>query len=122
MLTIDEDICIMIPSTTIWNLLLLFGLSLSPCASSEIYDSNERPLGAVTADSMDENHRRLDEASGSGPWPECQGKQFEECKAIILADAPDVYILKNNPNEFHYHRIRIYVTEDGQVAKVPKRG
>mmetsp|Transcript_14800 Transcript_14800/g.22613 ORF Transcript_14800/g.22613 Transcript_14800/m.22613 type:complete len:105 (-) Transcript_14800:324-638(-) len=57
MLTIDEDICIMIPSTTIWNLLLLFGLSLSPCASSEIYDSNERPLGAVTADSMDENHR-----------------------------------------------------------------
>mmetsp|Transcript_32276 Transcript_32276/g.47714 ORF Transcript_32276/g.47714 Transcript_32276/m.47714 type:complete len:110 (-) Transcript_32276:189-518(-) len=105
---------------TILSLLILLCFSVLLCLSSEVHESNQLPQGR--ADSVDENHRRLEDFNSQGPWPECQGMQFEACKTLIQNSAPDVYVVKNNPNEFKYHRIRIFVTEGGQVAKIPKRG
>mmetsp|Transcript_30005 Transcript_30005/g.34202 ORF Transcript_30005/g.34202 Transcript_30005/m.34202 type:complete len:143 (-) Transcript_30005:119-547(-) len=79
-------------------------------------------------DATDQNHRRLqvtgndDPNNVGGPWPECKGMQFEACREWILSNAPGVYIVRINPDEFDYHRIKIFITEEGQVAKVPKRG
>ena len=63
----------------------------------------------------------------NGPWPEFVGMKGSDAKHLLWLDAglAAIVVLKvGTPvtRDYRVHRVRIYVGEDGLVAKVPNKG
>ena len=69
------------------------------------------------------------ESKHEGPWPECVSMTGSECSRLIQTYAEDVrgnvQILNVNTMvtmDFRTDRVRIFVDDDGIVARIPRRG
>jgi len=64
-----------------------------------------------------------------GPWPECVGMGGEDCVRLIEANAPDlkgnVFVVPHDSMvtmDYREDRVRVWIDENGIVAKPPGRG
>jgi len=88
--------------------------------------SDQRTLDAASNDKQ----RSLEgEGNSQGPWKECLGMTFDDCKAVIAQAAPDLKnaIFEIPPDsmvtmDYNTHRVRVYVDEQHIVTRVPQRG
>mmetsp|Transcript_33929 Transcript_33929/g.87118 ORF Transcript_33929/g.87118 Transcript_33929/m.87118 type:complete len:121 (+) Transcript_33929:41-403(+) len=60
-------------------------------------------------------------------WEECIGLSFEEAKAIILNESPGLNVVKVPQNamvtmDYVITRVRVFVDDNGMVARTPRTG
>merc|ERR1712232_595787 len=95
------------------------------------FDNSSPPDTIPNFDSYEDPFPQLDDIKDtlSGPWPECAGKEGNECANLILEDSPDlagnIFLIPPNTlvtEDYRLDRVRIMVDNNNIVVKIPVRG
>lgn len=62
----------------------------------------------------------------TGPWPECIGWEGQDCKSYletVTTDSPKIAVTPSSKEmEYNHHRVKVFISVEGLVMRVPMRG